>query len=103
MLAKMIIVLAPCALAGGLGGGLGGMDNCPGCAQEDTCADDQERIEQLKNQLNVHLAEKDAKTAEVEPFEKCEEQLVFGTNLFLSFKMTDNSYTHVRFYKAFFS
>merc|ERR1711971_137716 len=71
--------------------------------QEDQCAQDEGRIELLQMMLDAKLEEEYTWPELTESFEQCyEEQYEYGgTNLWLSFKMADDSYTHVKFYMDF--
>jgi len=92
---------------GGLGGtgGLGGLGggDCIGCPQDHSCGQDQARIEELRALLDDSLYDEEPKTVQYKSFEKCQEQLVMGTNLFMSFLMMDGTYTHVKYYQSLFS
>lgn len=62
------------------------------------CNADMATIDELSQMLNEELVKENASAAQVSEFEKCQEQLVMGMNVWMSYKMSDETFTHVKFY-----
>jgi len=63
------------------------------------CSDDLELAAELALLLDAHLANANPGAAQVGEMEQCQEQLVAGTNVWMSYNMDDNTITHAKFFQ----